>query len=74
MMLERQADGIAKAKAAGVYTGRKPTARAKGAEAIAMLNQGNTKESVAAALGIGVASVYRIAREHKAKQSLEQQI
>ena len=29
MMLERQREGIAKAKAEGVYRGRKPTARAK---------------------------------------------
>jgi DNA invertase Pin-like site-specific DNA recombinase len=29
MMLERQRDGIAKAKGAGLYKGRKPTARAR---------------------------------------------
>ncbi|WP_348271062.1 recombinase family protein [Aureimonas sp. Leaf454] len=29
MMLERQREGIAKAKAEGAYKGRKPTARAK---------------------------------------------
>jgi len=65
MMLERQADGIAKAKAAGVYTGRKPTARAKSAEVINLLGKGRTKEAVAAELEIGVASVYRIARDHR---------
>lgn len=66
MMLERQADGIAKAKEAGVYTGRKPTAKAKSAEVLSLLDQGKTKEAVASTLKIGVASVYRIAREHKA--------
>lgn len=66
MMLERQADGIAKAKAKGVYTGRKPTARAKSAEVVALLDQGKTKEAVASALKIGVASVYRIAKEARA--------
>ena len=65
MMLERQADGIAKAKTAGVYTGRKPTARAKGAEVMELLNQGKTKEFVASTLEIGVASVYRIAKDHR---------
>jgi len=65
MMLERQADGIAKAKEKGVYTGRKPTARAKSAEVIDLLAQGMTKEGVASTLKIGVASVYRIAKEYK---------
>ena len=63
MMLERQADGIAKAKEAGKYTGRKPTARAKSAEVMELLKQGKTKARVAAELGIGVASVYRIVKE-----------
>lgn len=66
MMLERQADGIAKAKEAGKYLGRKPTAKAKSAEVVLLLGQGKTKEAVAAELGIGVASVYRIAKEHRA--------
>lgn len=66
MMLERQADGIAKAKEAGKYLGRKPTAKAKGAEVVALVAQGLTKETVAAQLGIGVASVYRILKEAKA--------
>jgi len=66
MMLERQRDGIAKAKEAGVYTGRKPTAKAKSTEVMALLGQGKTKEAVAAELKIGVASVYRIAKEHRA--------
>jgi DNA invertase Pin-like site-specific DNA recombinase len=65
MMLERQREGIAKAKENGVYTGRKPTARAKAAEVMELIGQGKTKESVARQLGIGVASVYRIAKQHK---------
>ena len=32
LMLERQREGIAKAKAEGKYKGRKPAARAKGSE------------------------------------------
>ncbi|WP_129125906.1 recombinase family protein [Geomonas oryzae] len=65
MMLERQADGIAKAKEAGKYIGRKATAKAKSPEVIELLGQGMTKEAIATKLKIGVASVYRIAKEHK---------
>ena len=65
MMLERQADGIAKAKEAGKYLGRKPTAKAKSAEVLDLLAQGMTKEAVAEKVGVGIASVYRIAKEAK---------
>jgi len=40
IMLERQREGIAKAKAEGKYKGRAPTARAKTAEARALKAQG----------------------------------
>lgn len=40
MMLERQAEGIARAKEAGKYKGRKPTARAKAPQVIELLSQG----------------------------------
>ena len=63
LMLERQAEGIAKAKAAGRYTGRKPTAKAQAGQVLELLGQGLTKQAVADKLGIGVASVYRIAAE-----------
>ena len=66
MMLERQRDGIAKAKKAGKYTGRKLTAQAKSAEMLKLLGQGKTKEAVAGELRIGVASVYRIAKASQA--------
>lgn len=69
MMLERQRDGINKAKEKGVYAGRKPTARAKTAEVLELLAEGFTKEAVAAKLAIGVASVYRIVREEKVSQN-----
>lgn len=60
IMLERQREGIAKAKEAGKYLGRKPTARAKAAEVAALVAQGFTREAVAEKLGIGVASVYMV--------------
>jgi DNA invertase Pin-like site-specific DNA recombinase len=60
MMLERQREGIAKAKGEGKYKGRAPTARAKSVEIIRLADQGMTRESIAKELGIGVASVYRV--------------
>lgn len=59
MMLERQREGIAKAKAEGVYKGRKPTARAKADEVRKMHAEGKTPTEIAKALGIGRGSVYR---------------
>jgi DNA invertase Pin-like site-specific DNA recombinase len=59
IMKERQSEGIADAKAAGRYKGRKPTARAKAAEAVRLFKEGKRVSHVAAALGIGRASVYR---------------
>jgi DNA invertase Pin-like site-specific DNA recombinase len=63
IMLERQREGIAAAKVAGKYKGRKPTAMAKSGEVKELLAQGMTKQATADRLGIGVASVYRIYRE-----------
>ena len=59
-MLERQREGIAKAKAAGKYKGRKPTARAKADEVRALRSQGVGATEIAKQLGIGRASVYRV--------------
>lgn len=67
MMLERQAEGIAQAKAAGIYKGRKRTARQKSSEVMQLLAQGLGKQKVADKLNIGVASVYRIINAHKAR-------
>jgi DNA invertase Pin-like site-specific DNA recombinase len=60
MMLERQREGIAKAKAEGKYRGRKPTARARAAEIAALKADGVRPVDIARRLGIGRASVYRI--------------
>jgi DNA invertase Pin-like site-specific DNA recombinase len=60
VMLERQREGIAKAKAEGKYRGRAPTARAKATEVRKLVGEGLTRDAVAKKLGIGVASVYRI--------------
>lgn len=59
MMLERQREGIAKAKVVGRYKGRKPTARAKAEDAVRLFKAGCTVSQVAKELGIGRGSVYR---------------
>jgi len=61
-MLERQREGIAKAKSEGKYKGRAPTARAKAADVRRLAAEGLTREAIATQLKIGVASVYRILR------------
>ncbi len=60
IMLERQREGIAKAKAAGKYKGRKPTAKAKAEDVLALHKDGVGATEIAKRLGIGRASVYRI--------------
>lgn len=60
LMLERQREGIAAAKAAGKYKGRKPTARAKADQVRALKAQGVGASEIARRLGIGRASVYRV--------------
>lgn len=60
MMLERQREGIAKAKAQGKYKGRAPTARAQSDTVLNMHKEGITPTQIARKLGIGRTSVYRI--------------
>jgi DNA invertase Pin-like site-specific DNA recombinase len=60
VMLERQREGIAKAKGEGRYKGRKPTARAKADDIRRLASEGKTREAIATELRIGVASVYRV--------------
>jgi DNA invertase Pin-like site-specific DNA recombinase len=68
MMLERQREGIAKAKGEGKYKGRVPTARAKADEAKALLASGVKPTEVARQLKIGRTSLYRITAEGKGAQ------
>lgn len=63
IMLERQREGIARAKAAGKYRGRQPTARAQSSAVIDLFRQGVSPTEIAKRLGIGRASAYRIVKE-----------
>jgi DNA invertase Pin-like site-specific DNA recombinase len=60
IMLERQREGVAKARSDGKYKGRKPTARARSADVIAKFNADERPTEIAKSVGIGRASVYRI--------------
>ena len=60
MMLERQREGIAKAKAAGKYRGRAPIARAKSAQVRAPQAEDVEPSEIARRLDIGRSSVYRM--------------
>ena len=63
MMLERQREGIAKAKGEGRYKGRKPTARAKADEVRALKDAGKSMREIAEALGISVGSVHGVLKD-----------
>jgi DNA invertase Pin-like site-specific DNA recombinase len=63
IMLERQREGVAKAKADGKYKGRVPTARRQSAEVIKLRGQGLRPEGIATQLGISRASVFRVLKD-----------
>lgn len=65
MMLERQREGVVKAKAAGKYKGRKPLAANLRQEAISLAAAGMAKANIARQLNIGEATVYRILAARK---------
>lgn len=69
MMLERQKEGIAKAKDAGKYIGRKPLPKEIKDSVKTLLSTGASKVWIANHLKIGQASVFRIAKELKEKPS-----
>lgn len=65
IMLERQREGIAKAKSEGKYKGRKPTARNQADEALRLKAEGLHPMAIADRLGISKASIYRILNASK---------
>ena len=60
IMLERQREGIAKAKAEGRYKGRAPTAMRQAADVAQLKANGVTPTEIARQLGISRMSVYRV--------------
>lgn len=60
IMLQRQKEGIAKAKAAGKYRGRAPTALVKRPDVERMFAAGLKPSAIATELSISRASVYRL--------------
>lgn len=60
LMLERQREGIARAKTEGKYRGRVPTARPKADDARKLYQAGIGATEIARRLGIARSSVYRI--------------
>lgn len=65
IMLERQREGVAKAKAEGKYKGRKPISSDLQKEVIRLVKEGKTKVAVAKQLSVGEATVYRILKTQK---------
>lgn len=65
MMLERQREGIAKAKALGKYKGRRPVAMGKADEVIKLASEGVSRRELAENFGISERSVYRILRQDR---------
>ena len=66
IMLERQREGIERARRQGKYKGRKPTARQKADSVLELWNQGVGATEIAKRLGIGRASVYRVVKDKEA--------
>jgi DNA invertase Pin-like site-specific DNA recombinase len=62
IMLERQREGIARAKADGKYKGRAPTAQRKADDVRRLKAEGKTAEQIVVELGISRSSVFRALR------------
>ena len=69
LMLERQREGIAKAKAEGKYKGRAPTARRKAVDVRRLRAEGKTVEAIVKELNVSRSSIFRALREEKAETS-----
>ena len=67
VMMERQGEGIAKAKAEGRYKGRAPTVARQGEEIRAMVAAGAKPVYVARQLGVARSSVYRVLEQGRSE-------
>lgn len=66
LMLERQREGVAKAKAEGKYKGRAPTAMRQSEEVLKLKGEGRSADDIVQQLGISRSSVFRILRKQPA--------
>jgi len=69
MMLERQREGIAKARREGKYKGRQPTSREKCDEVLRLVREGVPKAVIARRLEIGRTTVHRIIDDARSPQN-----
>ena len=65
LLLERQAEGIAIAKAKGKYKGRKATAMVQSEQVLKLVKEGESKKMVSKRLGVSISSIYRILARSK---------
>jgi DNA invertase Pin-like site-specific DNA recombinase len=65
IMLERQREGVNKAKSEGKYTGRKPLDAKRQALILELDKQGLTRSKIAISVGVGQATVYRVLASSK---------
>lgn len=65
IMLERQREGIAKAKAEGKYKGRKPIPKEVVQQVLELCQTRLTRKEVGRRVKLGEASIYRILKEQK---------
>jgi len=64
MMLERQREGIAKAKAEGKYKGRQPTAQKQAPLILQLKASGKSVRQITETTGVSRASVFRVLRDY----------
>jgi DNA invertase Pin-like site-specific DNA recombinase len=65
LIKERQADGIAAAKLAGAYKGRKAIASVKSEKIIELCLSGMTKDDIAEEVGVSRTTVFKILKSAK---------
>lgn len=71
MMLERQKEGIAKAKHEGKYRGRKPTGHGMIAQVRSLLSEGIPKKTIAKMTGLSERTVYRLINDNTPLQRVD---
>ncbi len=71
VMLERQREGIAKAKSEGRYKGRAPTARRQIDKILDLKSRGLRAEEIGSELGISRSSVFRLLAESRSAETVQ---